>query len=237
MTTEDSNEVAKQDRLTANLAKIEGLSQRMIAAMGQRKQADQALYGPDQAVYMKAAAAYVAEMMQNPAKIIEHQASYWAKSLQHYVDAQKALASGAFMAPADPTLEGDGTEIALQIVAPGMIGAGEILDVAAVLERDQRAAMGAAVFEAMQRAIFAAHDDHRHFAHEGGAVIALVFDIDIQAQEMPGGTLENAPLFRAQYFRILVQPERNPADASGPVTFGRVIGDHRAIVHACLPGG
>ena len=103
MTTKDSNEVVNSDKLTANLAKIEALSQRMVAAMAQRKQADQALYGPDQAVYLKAAAAYLAEMMQNPAKIIQLQASYWGKSLQHYVDAQKALASGEFKAPADGT--------------------------------------------------------------------------------------------------------------------------------------
>jgi polyhydroxyalkanoate synthase subunit PhaC len=103
MTTEDSDAVAKLDRLNANLAKIEQLSQRMIAAMAQRKQADTALYGPDQAVYLKAGAAYVAEMMQNPAKIIEHQVSYWGKSLQHYLEAQKALATGELRAPADPT--------------------------------------------------------------------------------------------------------------------------------------
>jgi polyhydroxyalkanoate synthase subunit PhaC len=103
MTTEDSDAVAKLDRLNANLAKIEQLSQRMIAAMAQRKQADTALYGPDQAVYLKAGAAYVAEMMQNPTKIIEHQVSYWGKSLQHYLEAQKALASGELRAPADPT--------------------------------------------------------------------------------------------------------------------------------------
>ena len=103
MTTEDSNEVAKLTRLNANLVKIEGLSQRMIAAMSQRKQADAALYGPDQAVYMKAATAYVTEMMQNPGKVMQHQVSYWGKNLQHYIEAQQALATGVFKAPADPT--------------------------------------------------------------------------------------------------------------------------------------
>ena len=103
MTTEDSEQVAKLARMNANLAKIETLSQRMIAAMAQRKQADQALYGPDRAVYVKAATAYMAEMLQNPAKIIEQQASFWGKSLQHYVDAQRALATGEFKAPADAT--------------------------------------------------------------------------------------------------------------------------------------
>jgi polyhydroxyalkanoate synthase subunit PhaC len=103
MTTEDSEAVAKLGRMNDNLAKMEELSQRMIAAMAQRKQADKALYGPDQAVYLKAASAYVSEMMQNPAKIIEQQASFWGRSLRHYVEAQKALASGEFKAPADPT--------------------------------------------------------------------------------------------------------------------------------------
>jgi polyhydroxyalkanoate synthase subunit PhaC len=103
MTTEDSDAVAKLGRMDDNLAKIEELSQRMIAAMARRKQADQALYGPDQAVYLKAATAYVSEMMQNPVKIIEQQVSFWGRSLRHYVDAQKALASGEFKAPADPT--------------------------------------------------------------------------------------------------------------------------------------
>ena len=103
MTTNDSDAVAKLDRLNANLAKMEDLTQRMIAAVSQRKQADKALYGPDQAVYAKAMSAYVAEMMQNPAKIIEHQASYWGRSLRHYLEAQQALASGELKAPADPT--------------------------------------------------------------------------------------------------------------------------------------
>ncbi len=103
MTTNDSDEVTKLEVLNANLAKIEDLSQRFIAALGKRKQADKALYGPDQAVYLKAAAAYVAEMMQNPSKVMEQQVGFWAKSLQHYIDAQRALASGEFKAPADST--------------------------------------------------------------------------------------------------------------------------------------
>ena len=103
MTTNDSDDVTKLEVLNANLARIEDLSQRFITALGKRKQADQALYGPDQAVYLKAAAAYVAEMMQNPTKVIEQQVGFWSKSLQHYIDAQRVLASGEFKAPADPT--------------------------------------------------------------------------------------------------------------------------------------
>ncbi|MES2667395.1 MAG: class I poly(R)-hydroxyalkanoic acid synthase [Pseudomonadota bacterium] len=101
MTTEDSDG-ARQLRLNDNLAKVDALSKRLTQAMTQRKQADAALAGPSNEVYMKAAAAYLAEMMQNPAKVLEHQISYWGKSLKHYVEAQQVLAKGDFKAPPDP---------------------------------------------------------------------------------------------------------------------------------------
>ena len=103
MTTEHNDTGPKLERMQANLAKVEELSQRLMVALANRKEADKALQGPSSDVYMKAAAAYVAEMMQNPSKILEHQISYWGKTLKHYVDAQQALASGEFKAPADPT--------------------------------------------------------------------------------------------------------------------------------------
>ncbi len=102
MTTEDHEVGLNGDRLAANLAKVEVLSARLMAAMAQRRQADAALQGPNQEVYLKAAAAYLAEMMQNPGKIIENQVSYWGKTLKHYAEAQKALASGELKAPDDP---------------------------------------------------------------------------------------------------------------------------------------
>jgi polyhydroxyalkanoate synthase len=52
---------------------------------------------------MKAAAAYLAEMMQNPAKVVEHQVNYWGKTLKHYVEAQQMLAQGKLEAPPDST--------------------------------------------------------------------------------------------------------------------------------------
>ncbi|MCA3452879.1 MAG: class I poly(R)-hydroxyalkanoic acid synthase, partial [Rhodobacter sp.] len=103
MTTDDDEAGARLDRLNANLAKVEELSQRLMVALSRRKQADPALNGPGQDVYLKAAAAYVAEMMQNPAKILEHQISYWGKSLKHYVQAQQVLAKGKLQAPPDST--------------------------------------------------------------------------------------------------------------------------------------
>lgn len=95
-------DAAKLARLNENMVKMDELYKRMITAMGQKKKADPGLQGPSQDVYMKAAAAYVAEMMSNPAKIIEQQVGYWGKSLSHYIEAQQALASGRLAAPEDP---------------------------------------------------------------------------------------------------------------------------------------
>ena len=102
MTTDDSDAHAKLQRLTGNLAKIEALSARLIKALAERRAHDKALDGPGQDVYVKAAAAYMAEMMSNPARVLEHQIGYWGKTLKHYVEAQQALAKGEFVAPADP---------------------------------------------------------------------------------------------------------------------------------------
>ena len=75
MTTDDSDANAKLARLTENLSRVETLSARLMQAMAARKTHDQALDGPAQDIYMKAAAAYLAGMMQNPAKVMEQQVS------------------------------------------------------------------------------------------------------------------------------------------------------------------
>jgi polyhydroxyalkanoate synthase len=109
MTTEDrtppdaiAEADARAQRLNANLTKLEELSKRLTAALSHRRQTDPSLHGPAPDVYMKAAAAYLAEMMQNPARVVEHQVNYWGKTLKHYVEAQQTLAKGEFKAPPDP---------------------------------------------------------------------------------------------------------------------------------------
>ncbi len=102
MTTEDSDAGAKTEKLNANLAKFDTLSKRLTTALAHYRPVDTALHGPSNDLYMKAATAYVAEMMQNPAKMIEHQIAHWGKTVKHYVEAQQALAKGTFEAPADP---------------------------------------------------------------------------------------------------------------------------------------
>jgi polyhydroxyalkanoate synthase len=102
MTTDDAGAGERLARLNANLARVEELTQRFTAALSRRRAADPALHGPSQDVYLKAAAAYVAEMMQNPAKMIEHQVGWWGKTLKHMVEAQQVLLRGELKAPDDP---------------------------------------------------------------------------------------------------------------------------------------
>ena len=101
MTTEQEGEERNFERLNANLARIEELSARLVAALAQKKPVSPSLQGPGGDLFMKAAAAYMAEMMSNPAKIIEHQVGYWGKALKHYAEANQALAHGKLEAPPD----------------------------------------------------------------------------------------------------------------------------------------
>ena len=90
------------DRLKENMRRVEDLSSRLIDVLAHRKPHTPALDAPNQDLFAKAAAAYWAEALQDPAKIIEHQIQYWSKSVMHFVEAQQALAKGKLMAPANP---------------------------------------------------------------------------------------------------------------------------------------
>lgn len=103
MTTKEDVAVENMDRLSANLAKVEELSKRLIAAMSSRKAVNPTLNSPDQEVFMNAATSYWQQMAQNPAKLFESQLEFWGKSVKHFIDAQQVLAQGKFEAPADPT--------------------------------------------------------------------------------------------------------------------------------------
>ena len=88
--------------LEANLHRIEELSQRLVAALAAKRHVPPSLQGPSQGLYAKAATAWMAGAMQDPAKMIELQAGYWGKTLAHFAEAQAALAKGEFRAPEDP---------------------------------------------------------------------------------------------------------------------------------------
>ena len=89
------------ERMNESLARVEELRQRMIAALARRKPMDPGLSGPGGDLFMKAATGYMAEMMQNPGRILEHQIGYWGKAVRHYMDAQQALNTGRLTPPDD----------------------------------------------------------------------------------------------------------------------------------------
>ena len=101
MTTAETEDDLRRKKLAENISRMEALGQRLSAALARRRKSDPALNGPASEVYIKAIAAYFAEMLQNPAKLIEHQIGYWGRTVQHYAEAQEALAKGEFRAPAD----------------------------------------------------------------------------------------------------------------------------------------
>jgi len=85
---------AEVTRMQHNLARIEQLSERLIAALARRRKIDPNLQGPGHDLYMKAGAAYLADAMMNPAKIFENQVNFWGKTLAHYLEFQESLARG-----------------------------------------------------------------------------------------------------------------------------------------------
>ena len=103
MTTKETGSGADLDRINENIERIEELSQRLVSAMSNKKQHHPGLEAPGQDLYVKAAAAYMAEMMSNPSKILEHQIGYWGKALKHYVEAQQQFAQGRLAPPEDHT--------------------------------------------------------------------------------------------------------------------------------------
>ncbi|ALI56466.1 class I poly(R)-hydroxyalkanoic acid synthase [Celeribacter marinus] len=100
-TVTGGDERPELDKLNENIERIEGLSQRLSAALARKKPIPAALQGPSQELYLKAASAYMSEMVNNPAKIVEHQIGYWGKTLKHYVEAQQRLTKGDMTPPPD----------------------------------------------------------------------------------------------------------------------------------------
>ena len=78
-----------------NLQKVEELSQRLIAALSKRSAPNPSLEGPGQDLYMKASTAFWSQMMADPTKMFEHQVQYWTKTVNHFVEAQQAMAQAA----------------------------------------------------------------------------------------------------------------------------------------------
>jgi len=103
MATSEYENSENLDKMNANLARIETLTQRLIEAFASKKPQRSELQGPDASLYMHAATAYWAKMAQNPSAVLENQVEYWGRTLKHFVEAQEALRAGQLAAPEDHT--------------------------------------------------------------------------------------------------------------------------------------
>ncbi|WP_372884942.1 PHA/PHB synthase family protein [Shimia sp.] len=103
MTTEDNAAGANLEKLNENLSRVEELSTRLVEVMARHKPMRRELNAPDEDVFVNAANAYLQSMMQNPARVLEHQLEYWTKSVTHFVDAQNMLMHGKLEAAPDQT--------------------------------------------------------------------------------------------------------------------------------------
>ncbi|WP_338548578.1 class I poly(R)-hydroxyalkanoic acid synthase [Roseovarius phycicola] len=95
MATQDDAQNTNLDRMSANLERVETLSQRLVQALTVRTPPAQELNGPSQDVFVKAAGSYWKSFMENPGKMYEQQLEYWGKSVRHFMEAQQSLAKGA----------------------------------------------------------------------------------------------------------------------------------------------
>ncbi len=93
---QEGGAIAPSPEMARNLARIEELSRRLIAALSRRRPHSPALDGPSPELYAKAGAALMAEWMTNPARLIGQQVEWWGRAVQNYMEAQQAmLAAGA----------------------------------------------------------------------------------------------------------------------------------------------
>ncbi|WP_298915151.1 class I poly(R)-hydroxyalkanoic acid synthase [uncultured Roseobacter sp.] len=106
MTTHSDGDVIPSgetlERMTENLKKVEELSARLQRVLTHRQTHNAALDGPNQELFGRAAQAYWTEVVNNPAKVFEHQMSYWSDTMKQFVQAQQELSKGNLSAPEDP---------------------------------------------------------------------------------------------------------------------------------------
>ncbi len=95
MATQDNVENSNLDRMSANLERVETLSQRLVQALSARTPATPELNGPSQDIFVKAAGSYWKSLVENPGKVYEQQLEYWGKSVRHFIEAQQSIAQGA----------------------------------------------------------------------------------------------------------------------------------------------
>lgn len=83
MTTDQKNPTTDMSRLNQNLARIEALSARLVAALSDKKEIPTGLQAPGQDLFLKAASAWMSQLMSDPEKILQQQTAFWSDTLRY----------------------------------------------------------------------------------------------------------------------------------------------------------
>ncbi|MEL6409876.1 MAG: class I poly(R)-hydroxyalkanoic acid synthase [Pseudomonadota bacterium] len=94
MATQDTVDERNFEKMSANLERVEALTQRLMHALSHRNPPNYELNGPGQDLYTVALSSYWQSVMANPGKLYEQQLEYWGKSVRHFIEAQQALTLG-----------------------------------------------------------------------------------------------------------------------------------------------
>lgn len=106
----------------------------------------------------------------------------------------------------DAILESDAGQIALQVVTPGVIHAGEVFGFTTVLQGKEGATMRAAILEGVEFAVAVAGHDNRGLANETGLKVAGLGNLSLEAKIIPVRPLEQPRLFILVHSSALKSP-------------------------------
>ena len=91
MTTGDALEAENSFELSENLSKLEALSGRFIAAIGEKQNVNAAISGPGSEFYARTVGAFWQAYANDPAKFMAQQVAFWGESVKEFINLQKNL--------------------------------------------------------------------------------------------------------------------------------------------------
>lgn len=89
--------------MAQNMARVDALSKRFLAAVKNKRAINESLKGPDQELFGNAMSSYMKKMVEDPTQIFAHQIDFWSKSVSHFMAAQKAFVEDGMTVPEDNT--------------------------------------------------------------------------------------------------------------------------------------
>src|SRR5215469_3500629 len=121
---------------------------------------------------------------------------------QYEIRAHAALALHA-------TAERHGLQVPAQVIGPLVVRANKHLQIARQFTAELGGAMGAAVLEHRDAAVFGSGNDNRRRTNVAADEVAWIGDLSLQANTIPGATVENALDLAPVDPRVGVDPVRD----------------------------